>query len=524
MSTPHESQPGPPSGENAGASQPYSSGSSSPGGPTGSPNPYGTPGPYSPSGSPRPSGAPAFWAWLRDLGVTRSSERWIGGVAGGVAARFNLDPLVVRGLFAASLLLGGIGFLLYGVAWALLPEPDGRIHAEQALRGHGDSAMVGIVLLVVAGIGPASWIGAPWADGGVWDGLKGVGWLVIAALVVYYLRQRRSGRGWAGGPGQRTSSSSSGATTTPAPPPPGTHPGPAGPLWGSASTASTSPAPTVQDLTTPYPEVGSEGTVHRSGSLPPLEPLPPLTGSGAAGSTTPAYATGATGASAPARPKPPIVRGPGTAMIAVVAALAILTVAALLLANRTGAVGGIGWGLTLGILVALIGSAIVVTGLRGRRSGVLTLFAIVGMLAASSAVSNSQGWDWDWEATQLVGEVDITPTSREEAAAAVSIGAGNATVDLTQVPLTAETLTVPVSVNAGQIEIVVPAGADVRADIDIFAGEVSWTVDGQDETASGRLTQPLTYSTDSVTDGAEPQLVLDISVGAGDITITEATS
>lgn len=211
-------------------------------------------------------------------------------------------------------------------------------------------------------------------------------------------------------------------------------------------------------------------------------------------------------------------------MVAVVAALAILTVAGLLLANRTGAVAGSGWALTVGVLVTLVGVATVVTGLRGRRSGILMLFAIVGLIAAPSALTNAQGWSWEWEGSQVFGEVDITPTTREEAAAAVSIGAGSARIDLTEVPLTDETLTVPISVSAGEIVVVVPQGADVRAEVDMFAGEVSWTVDGQDERASGRLSDELVYTTDGLVDGGTPQLVLDLRVGAGDVQITEATS
>ena len=137
---------------------------------------------------------------------------------------------------------------------------------------------------------------------------------------------------------------------------------------------------------------------------------------------------------------------------------------------------------------------------------------------------DAQGWSWEWEGSQVFGEVDITPTTREEAAAAVSIGAGSARIDLTEVPLTDETLTVPISVSAGEIVVVVPQGADVRAEVDMFAGEVSWTVDGQDERASGRLSDELVYTTDGLVDGGTPQLVLDLRVGAGDVQITEATS
>ena len=465
-----------------------------------------------PTGAPPSPSGQQFWTWLRELGVTRSSDRWIGGVAGGVAARWGYDPLVVRGLFAASMLLGGVGFLLYGLAWALLPEPDGRIHAEQALRGHGDSALVGIVLLLIAGFDPANWIGAPWSGGGVWDGLKGAGWIVIAVLVYYYYRQHRGGRSSKSSQATANNAASTASSGT------------AAPLWGSAGTAATAPAPTSDDLNAPFPIAGTSDRI--DAHLPPLEPLPPLPPLTPLQPLEPLQplSSRATTGSAPApAAKPPLVRGPGSAMIAVVAALGILTIAGLLLANRTGAVAGGGWALTVGILVVLVGTAIVVTGLRGRRSGILSLFAIVAMISAPSAVANSQGWNWDWEGTQLVGDVQITPTARAEAAEGVKIGAGNAVVDLTDLPLTAETLTVPISVSAGQITVTVPAGADVQADVDLFAGELTWNVDGQNTTVSGRLSDPITYSTDSVTDGAEPQLVLDLSVGAGDITIKEAS-
>lgn len=476
------------------------------------------PPPSAPTGGSTPPTTQPFWTWVRDLGIRRSPERWIGGVAGGVAARWGLDPLVVRGLFAASLLLGGVGFLAYGVAWALLPEPDGRIHAERALRGHGDQALVGIGLFVVAGIGPASWIGAGGVGDGAWNGLRGTGWIVVALLVYLYVRHRRG----AGTHGARAGAAGEGPTATATTAAPG-----AAPLWGSAGPdAATSPAPTVQDLQDPY---GSPATASGVSSTSFETPSLPRAASSAASPSAPAPA-GTSASSDPwaaySAPKPPAarVRGPGGAMVAVVAALGILTVAGLLLANRAGLVAGSGWALTVGVLVTLVGVATVVTGLRGRRSGILMMFAIVGLIAAPSALTNAQGWNWDWEGNQVFGEVDITPTTRDEAAAAVSIGAGSARIDLTQVPLTDETLTVPISINAGEIVVVVPQGADVRADLDMFAGEVTWTVDGQDEHVSGRLPDELVYSTDGVAGGAQPQLVLDLRVGAGDVQITEATS
>ena len=47
----------------------------------------------------------------------------------------GIDPLIVRGIFIVLALFAGVGVLLYGIAWALLPEPDGRIHVQEAAAG-----------------------------------------------------------------------------------------------------------------------------------------------------------------------------------------------------------------------------------------------------------------------------------------------------------------------------------------------------------------------------------------------------
>lgn len=49
----------------------------------------------------------------------------IGGVAGGLAEYFNLDPLVVRILFVVLAIVGGGGVILYVALWIFVPEnPD----------------------------------------------------------------------------------------------------------------------------------------------------------------------------------------------------------------------------------------------------------------------------------------------------------------------------------------------------------------------------------------------------------------
>lgn len=54
--------------------------------------------------------------------LARSEDRWIGGVAGGLANYFGLDPALVRVLFVASLLLPGPQVLIYVILWFIMPN------------------------------------------------------------------------------------------------------------------------------------------------------------------------------------------------------------------------------------------------------------------------------------------------------------------------------------------------------------------------------------------------------------------
>lgn len=54
--------------------------------------------------------------------LTRSEDRWIGGVCGGVADYFGLDVTLVRVLFVASMLLPGPQVLIYVILWFVMPD------------------------------------------------------------------------------------------------------------------------------------------------------------------------------------------------------------------------------------------------------------------------------------------------------------------------------------------------------------------------------------------------------------------
>ncbi len=70
---------------------------------------------------------------LRSIPFRRGPERWLGGVCGGIAAKFGLNPLLVRILMMLAFLLPVVGWVTYFVAWLILPWQDDSIPLENIL-------------------------------------------------------------------------------------------------------------------------------------------------------------------------------------------------------------------------------------------------------------------------------------------------------------------------------------------------------------------------------------------------------
>lgn len=56
------------------------------------------------------------------------TEKMVGGVCGGLAEYFKVDPTIVRILWVLISLLGGAGILLYIILWVIMPlQPPGPL-------------------------------------------------------------------------------------------------------------------------------------------------------------------------------------------------------------------------------------------------------------------------------------------------------------------------------------------------------------------------------------------------------------
>lgn len=51
-------------------------------------------------------------------------DRLIGGVCGGLGAYFGIDPVIVRLVFVAAVVWGGLGFVGYMLLWIIIPPEE----------------------------------------------------------------------------------------------------------------------------------------------------------------------------------------------------------------------------------------------------------------------------------------------------------------------------------------------------------------------------------------------------------------
>ena len=82
-----------------------------------------------PAGSPRPLNNAAL------NGLRRSnSDRWLGGVCGGLAQLTGLDAWLWRLLFALLVILAGTGLLFYVLMWVLVPLEPTKHHTPVSIH------------------------------------------------------------------------------------------------------------------------------------------------------------------------------------------------------------------------------------------------------------------------------------------------------------------------------------------------------------------------------------------------------
>lgn len=444
---------------------------------------------YGAPGNGQPPQQLNFFDWIRSHGIHRGRDRWIGGVSSGIAERMGIDPLIVRGVFIVLTLFAGIGVLLYGLAWALLPEPDGRIHTQEAGAGRWTSGMTGALITTI--------IGLTGMGGGFWGwGHDGFGffwalfWVGGVIYLIYFLTQRNKNS--IGAPMNATQ-----AGTQPAYGYAATDSAPAaGPFAAGAQTATAQHGARPASAPTPPYGSASSGNVPSSpyggfGSVPPRGPAP-------------------VPAPVPAPKSKP--NGPGAPAVAITAGLALL-VGGTLKALDAGNVVDLGDSANAVVWAsgaAVLGLGILLSGLRGRTSGILGFFAVVALIVGGifNTVPNGDRFRFQ--------NADWNPASIEQAREGFQITGGRGTVDLTGLnlnPPLGTDVVVPLDVTASNVTVIIPntVPVDVRADMTL--GNLNEGAGSR----SGITSRQSSYNSDKP--GA--RLILQIDGTVSNITIQE---
>lgn len=168
------------------------------------------------------------------------------------------------------------------------------------------------------------------------------------------------------------------------------------------------------------------------------------------------------------------------------------------------------YGVIVGVLVTLITATIVGVVVNRSWFGVPMLL-MLGAVTVGVVMThpNLEGG---------IGDRTVRPTTIAEAQAPQQLGIGRLTLDLTQVPFGEQALVVDAEVGYGQVRVLVPADTEIRIVSDINAGHI--LING-DETAAGFRRDDVTTVPARTTTGTHHTVVLDVSVGGGEVKVTQ---
>ncbi|MFI2208941.1 PspC domain-containing protein [Streptomyces sp. NPDC020141] len=404
-----------------------------------------------------------------------SRQKVLGGVCGGLGRYFDIDPVIFRIVVGALSVAGGVGLIVYGFAWLLIPVEDERENeARRLLSGRVEGAALTALFLALIGCGLFLTM------------LSNSGTIAFAALLVLAMsgaavwsRRRRTAAPESGAADQ------SAAHAAPdAPPETKAPPAPDSPSWWRH--------PTVR-------EVGAEPS--SSGYL--WGPEEVLESPGAPGKGRPAPA----GAGGP--------RGIGGTVFS----LALL---AGFLGTRLSWDGSpLGTSLQIGLACALgvFGLGLAVSSMLGRTGLGTVLMTVLTAALLAGAAALPKDIDTRWART------DWKPPSVTALQPRYELGTGAATLDLSALSVPAgKTVSTTAEVGAGRLKILIPEDASVRLRAEAGLGDIR---------LPGERKNDIDISPDQVEravlpapKGAEPSgtLELNVEVGLGQVEVARAGS
>ncbi|MER5767920.1 PspC domain-containing protein [Streptomyces sp. NPDC001985] len=404
----------------------------------------------------------------------------LGGVCGGLGRYYDMDPVIFRIVAGALGVAGGLGLILYGFAWLLIPvEGEEENEARRLLSGRGEGAALTAVLLALVGSGLFLTM------------LNNSGVLAFATLLglamsgaAVWSRRRRALTPESGPLDPATAQAVSVAPPeTKAPPTPGS------PSWWRD--------PIVKEREREG-DTGAAPTGYLWGPEDSEEP---------GGRKR-----------RPGRPDTAGRRGPRPIGGTVFG----FALAAFLLGTKLSWDGSpLGTSLQMGLACALgvFGLGLAVSSILGRTGLGTVLMTIVtaGLLAGSAVLPKDISTQWI--------ETEWKPSSVARVEPRYELGSGVATLDLSALSIPAgRTVSTHAEVGAGRLKILIPGDAPVKVRVQAGLGDISLPGEKKndidispDQSRNTELRAP---------EGAGPSgtLELNVQVGVGQVEVTRAAS
>jgi phage shock protein PspC (stress-responsive transcriptional regulator) len=363
-------------------------------------------------------------------------------VAAAIGRATNTDPVLWRVLLGVLTLFGGVGLLAYLLGWLLIPSEGDTASPAEALIGRGRSstsaplavglAVVAVIMLTVA------------FSGNIRSSLLGAAVILGAALLV-----SRGGTAF-GRP----------ASEPPQPPQPQPQPPQPPSGWPPRPDSPTQPgspmppqAPTTGQPFAPHgPYASSSPYAQSLGYAPPLPPqYPGLV-------QTP-----------PPPPKPPRERSRLGRLVMSLVCLALGALAAVDLVDAS--IPGTAY---LATALGVIGLGLVAGAWLGRaRWLIFPGLVLTVILIIASSVGNVRSWrgaPWNFDRSGAHSNVTWTPASAAVLDNNYTVNVGNGTLDLSKITFPNDPVSVNVSVDVGNLVVILPPNVDVDMSATVDSG------------------------------------------------------
>jgi phage shock protein PspC (stress-responsive transcriptional regulator) len=388
---------------------------------------------------------------LREMWATRPTRprqgRQVAGVAAGIARRYDIDPVLVRVGFVVAA-LSGIGAGLYIAGWILLPEEP----ADPAAPAPAQSPRT----IIVIGLAIAAMISL----GSFFSGDAGFLLPTLAVAGLLFLLHRSRGNRGSEAPTATT------ATTPPA---------------GSGPSLVKEPVDGEPPASTP-PSWDPLGAAPFAWDLP--EPSPPP-------------------------PPPPAPRKlPVTLVTLGVALLAGAATAVVMLV--TGTLTAVNVPTLLGVMLAVLGSGLVVGAFVRAGRGLIPFAVLLSMLTWGAVAAPLERWDSEGFDT-TVRPATVAAVQDEYDHVAGDFQLDLRALDLTSPPgPTPSPVKTALSIGAGNVDVWVPPNADLTLKAEAGFGDV--TFGALNDTGPGAKIKVID---DLGADGVRSGRPLDITIDAG---------